>query len=160
MHGEVLRPARVSTATACGCFKSITDLPKFGHTRAMQKLLSLFDRVGGEQGVRNLVRSFYDNVLKDPELAPFFENASIDRLYSMQYEFFAAALDGPVKYSGLSIHQAHFGRCIEKEHFARFVNHLIDTLRAWQLSEQEIHLLISRVNTYADEVTGSAVVAD
>ena len=126
----------------------------------MQKQPSLFDRVGGEQGVKNLVRSFYDSVLKDPELAPFFENASIDRLYAMQYEFFAAALDGPVKYSGLSIHQAHFGRGIEKEHFARFVNHLIDTLKAWQLSDQEIHVLISRVNTYADEVTASPVVSD
>ncbi len=63
----------------------------------MEKLAALFDRVGGEQGVRNLVRSFYDRVLRDPELAPFFEDASIDRLYSMQYEFFAAALGGPVK---------------------------------------------------------------
>lgn len=126
----------------------------------MQKLMTLFDRVGGEQGVRNLVRSFYDRVLKDPELATFFESTSIDRLYAMQYEFFAAALDGPVKYSGLSIHQAHFGRGIEREHFARFVNHLIDTLRAWQLSDQEIHLLISRVNTYADDVTNSPVVSD
>lgn len=126
----------------------------------MQKSLSLFDRVGGEQGVKNLVRSFYDRVLKDPELAPFFEDASIDRLYAMQYEFFAAALDGPVKYSGLSIHQAHFGRGIEREHFARFVNHLLDTLRSWQLTEQEVQLLIARINTYADEVTGSPVVAE
>src|ERR1700733_9040486 len=116
----------------------------------MEKLLTLYDRVGGDQGVKNLVRSFYDRVLKDPELAAFFENASIDRLYGMQYEFFAAALDGPVRYSGLSIHQAHFGRGIEKEHFGRFVNHLIDTLKSWQFTEQEINLLISRVNTYAD----------
>ena len=121
---------------------------------------TLFDRIGGEQGVKNLVRSFYDRVLKDPELAPFFENTTIERLYRMQYEFFAAALGGPVTYSGLSIHRAHFGLGIEKQHFARFVNHLIDTLKAWQLDEHEIHGLISRVNTYADEVTGSAVVSD
>jgi hemoglobin len=126
----------------------------------MQNQLALFDRIGGEQGVKNLVRAFYDRVLKDAELAPFFEDASIERLYAMQYEFFAAALDGPVKYSGLTIHRAHFGRGIEKEHFARFVNHLIDTLQAWQLSEHEIQMLIGRVNTYADEVTGSAVVSD
>src|SRR4051794_2366677 len=117
----------------------------------MEKLIALFDRVGGEQGVRNLVRSFYDRVLRDPELAPFFEDASIDRLYAMQYEFFAAALGGPVKYSGLSVHQAHFGRGIEKDHFATFVNHLIDTLQWFQFSEPEIHALISRINTYADD---------
>ena len=126
----------------------------------MEKLLTLFDRVGGEEGVKNLVRSFYDRVLKDPELAPFFEDASIERLHRMQSEFFAAALGGPVTYSGLSVHQAHFGLGIEKTHFGLFVNHLIQTLKAFQLSEQDIHTLISRINTYADEVTGSAVVSD
>jgi len=126
----------------------------------MEKLLTLFDRVGGEEGVKNLVRSFYDRVLKDPELAPFFEDASIERLYRMQSEFFAVALGGPVTYSGLSVHQAHFGLGIEKTHFCLFVNHLIDTLKAFQLSGQDIHALISRINTYADEVTGSPVVSD
>ena len=126
----------------------------------MEKLLTLFDRIGGEQGVKNLVRAFYDRVLKDEELAPFFEDASIDRLFKMQYEFFSAALDGPVTYSGLSVYKAHFGRNIDREHFAKFVNHLIDTLKSFQLTEQEIHALISRVNTYADDVTGNPVVAD
>ena len=110
--------------------------------------------------MKNLVRAFYDRVLIDPELAPFFEDASMDRLLSMQYEFFAAALNGPVTYSGLAIHQAHFGRGIEKDHFARFVNHLIDTLQSWQLTQQDIQVLIGRVNTYADEVVGSPVVTD
>ena len=126
----------------------------------MEKLATLFDRIGGEEGVKNLVRSFYDRVLKDSELAPFFEGASIDRLYRMQYEFFAAALGGPVAYSGLSIHKAHFGLGIERDHFCRFVNHLIETLKAWQFNEKEVLSLISRVNTYADDVTGAAVVSD
>ena len=126
----------------------------------MEKQTTLFERIGGEQGVNNLVRSFYDRVLADPELAPFFEDASIDRLYRMQFEFFAAALGGPVKYSGLSINQAHHGLGIEQVDFSRLVNHLIDTLRVFQLTEPDIHSLISRVNTYVDEVTGVAVVSD
>jgi hemoglobin len=136
--------------------RTITKGREFGHTKTMQPSLNLFARIGGEQGVKSLVRSFYDRVLKDPELVPFFENANFERLYTMQYEFFAAALGGPVSYSGLSIYKAHFARGIEREHFARFVDHLIDTLKSWQLSEQEIHLLIARVNTYADNVTGAA----
>jgi hemoglobin len=123
---------------------------KIRHTKTMKKQITLFDRVGGEQGVKDLVRSFYDRVLKDSELVPFFEGASIERLFAMQYDFFAAALDGPVKYSGLSIYRAHAGRGIKGEHFARFVNHLIDTLKAWQFSERE--------NMYADDVTGAPVV--
>ena len=55
----------------------------------MKKQITLFERAVGEQGVRDLLRSFYDRVLNDSELAPFFENASIEGLFAMQHEFFA-----------------------------------------------------------------------
>jgi hemoglobin len=152
--GRPNRPEERDEPRAHGRRLDDTRVCKFRHTKAMKTPLNLFARIGGEQGVKNLVHSFYDRVLKDPELAPFFENANLERLYTMQYEFFAAALGGPAGYSGLSIYKAHFGRGIEREHFDRFVNHLIDTLKSCQLSEQEISLLIARVNTYADDVTG------
>jgi hemoglobin len=125
----------------------------------MEKKPSLFERMGGEPAVTSLVRSFYDKVLADPELKPFFEHASMDRLYAMQYEFFAAALDGPVNYSGYSIAKAHFGRGIGKWQLSRFVDHLLETLKDRHLSEDDIAYLISRVNTYSDEVTGGTAVA-
>ena len=40
------------------------------------------------------------------------------------------------------------------------MNHLIETLKAYNLSEHEIHQLISRINTYSDDVTGASLVAD
>ena len=40
------------------------------------KQQTLFERVGGEQTISDLIHEFYDRVLADPELKPFFENAS------------------------------------------------------------------------------------
>ena len=57
---------------------------------------TLFERVGGKQAIAELVDKFYDRVVADPELKPFFKNVSMDKIRRMQREFFSAALDGPI----------------------------------------------------------------
>ena len=115
---------------------------------------SLYERVGGADGIDALVVDFYNRVLADPLLAPFFKHADIDKLLAMQREFFSAALEGPLPYSGRSLHLAHFGRGIGRRHFARFVEHLLATLHTLELSEREVSAIIGRVNVYVDDVTG------
>lgn len=115
---------------------------------------TLYERVGGEEGVRRLVDDFYDRVLGDPELRPVFEGANIDRLHRMQRVFFAAALGGPVEYVGRPLSEAHFGHKIERPQFARFVGHLLATLERFDLEDRDVKAIIARVNTYADEILG------
>ena len=73
---------------------------------------SLFERMGGAEGIAELVRDMYDRVQQDPELAPFFKNVAMDRLVRMQYQFMASALDGPVDYTGAELTEIHKGRGI------------------------------------------------
>ena len=115
---------------------------------------TLFERIGGEQMIAEVVDDFYARVLADPELKPFFRNTSIDKLRSMQREFFGAALDGPITYTGKPLSHVHHGRGITKHHFTLFVNHLLDTLRDRGISDQDVTDIISRISTYADEITG------
>lgn len=115
---------------------------------------SLFERIGGEHIIAEVVDEFYDRVLADPELKPFFKNTSMDKLRCMQREFFSAALDGPITYTGKPLAHVHHGRGITKHHFTLFVNHLLDTLKYYEISDQEVADIISRINTYADEITG------
>ena len=118
------------------------------------KQQTLFERVGGEQTISDLIHEFYDRVLADPELKPFFENASMDKLRRMQHEFFSAALDGPITYSGRPLSHVHHGRGITKNHFALYVGHLIDTLQDQGITDQDAQEIIGRIRTYADEITG------
>jgi len=115
---------------------------------------TLFEQIGGEPVVRKLVDSFYERVVADKELAPFFLHTPMDRLRNMQYEFFAAALDGPSKYSGQTLSHVHFGRGIDIDHFARFIDRLLETLEGYNLSDEAIHAIIGRLNVYVDEITG------
>ncbi|MBX9604280.1 MAG: group 1 truncated hemoglobin [Bryobacteraceae bacterium] len=114
---------------------------------------SLFERVGGEPAIRGLVQAFYDRVLSDPQLAPFFTHTSMERLHRMQFEFFSAALGGPVAYTGLPIAYAHHGRGIGPAHISRFLDHLLATLQEHDLREQDVYEIISRINLYTTDLT-------
>lgn len=117
---------------------------------------TLFERVGGEQAIGELINEFYDRVIADPELKPFFKKASMDKLLRMQRQFFSAALDGPITYTGKPLSHVHHGRGITKHHFALYVAHLLDTLRDLKISDQDVQKIIGRINTYADEITDEA----
>jgi len=115
---------------------------------------TLYERIGGDAAVERFIGAFYERVLGDPELAPFFAEASMDRVRNMQREFFAAALDGPVRYSGRSLAVIHAGMGIRVRHFARFVRHLLQTLRGQGLDDEDVVEIIARVDTYVDQITG------
>jgi hemoglobin len=119
-----------------------------------KKQQTLFERIGGEKVIAELIHDFYDRVMADPELKPFFKHTSIDKLRRMQREFFSAALDGPITYSGRPLSHVHHERGITKHHFALYVNHLLDTLRDRGINDQDVNEIIGRINTYADEITG------
>jgi hemoglobin len=115
---------------------------------------TLYERIGGEEAITSMVSEFYAKVLADPELRPFFKDAKIGRLHAMQREFFSAALDGPINYSGRPLHSVHSQRGIKPKHMKRFVDHMFDTLDRFDLTGGERSDVIARINTYADEIMG------
>ena len=106
--------------------------------------------------IDSLIPAFYARVLADPELAPFFKNTSIEKLHQMQHAFFSMATGRPVTYSGKSMAHAHHGRGITAKHFSLFTGHLVETLRDLGVTQEEADEVIDRVNTYANEITGTS----
>jgi len=117
---------------------------------------TLYERIGGADAIAGCVDRFYLRVMADPELRPYFDHADLGGLRRMQVEFFAAALDGPIRYSGRPVIHAHHGRHITRRHFQAFVEHLFATLADHDLSEDDRYTIIARINTYVDDVIGSA----
>jgi hemoglobin len=116
---------------------------------------SLFERLGGQAGIEKLMGNFYQRILADPTLAPFFAQTSMEKLRRMQSEFFAAALGGPQKYSGRSIAEAHHNRGIERQHFTAFCEHLFQTLEEIGVSHEDINQTVARISLQSRDVTGN-----
>lgn len=117
---------------------------------------SLYERIGGEGVIERLIERHYARVLEDPELEPFFRNTPMPRLRAMQREFFAAALDGPQTYSGLSLGQAHSGRGITARHYNRFVQHLLATLNELGLPREDVESVVDRLNLSSGDIISSS----
>lgn len=115
---------------------------------------TLFDRLGGATGIADIVKEMYRRVLADPELAGFFQNVPLDRLHRMQYQFIAAALDGPVEYTGAELTAIHRGRGITDHHFAKFCGHFADAVEGSGASPADLDKALGRLATFKDKITG------
>jgi hemoglobin len=60
---------------------------------------TVYEQLGGEETVSRLVEHFYARVVKDPELAPLFEDSNIDEVIRKQKLFLTQFLGGPPQYS-------------------------------------------------------------
>ena len=117
---------------------------------------NILERIGGAEVMFRLVNSMYDRVLADSELSPFFEHVELERLRKMQFEFMAAALDGPVNYSGAELQAVHAGKGITQHHFSKFVGHMADTMEAEGISADVINDMLGRLATFSDRIVGKA----
>lgn len=121
---------------------------------------TLYDRIGGEPTLVRVIDAFYSRIMADPDLSPFFQKTSMEKLRRMQHEFIGAALDGPQSYTGLALAHVHAGRGITVHHFNRFTQHLLETLRDLGMIEDDIQDVISRINTHVDDIVGGTTVSD
>jgi truncated hemoglobin YjbI len=101
--------------------------------------LSLYDRLGGAAAIRPVTEAFYEKVLSDEDLAPYFAFVSMDRLIGMQTSFLTMAFGGPSSYQGRSLRDAHARLPdLSDEHFDKVIRHLALTLEEFGVSDADI----------------------
>jgi hemoglobin len=91
-------------------------------------LTSDYERIGGNAAVSAVVTRFYELVLADPQLAPFFESVDMPRLKRHQVLLISQVLGGPAEYGGRELREAHAGMRITSAHFEAVVTHLVTAL--------------------------------
>ncbi len=121
-------------------------------------MATLYDEIGGQETIEKLITAFYQRVLADPLLAPFFAETSIEKLKRMQTAFFTIALGGPAPDLKISLYEAHAGRGIRREHLTRFTEILMQTLSDIGIAEESAKKAYERIATYSDEVLGESSV--
>ncbi len=119
---------------------------------------TLYEKIGGGQNIKKLVTAFYQRVLNDPLLSPFFANTSIEKLQNMQVTFFTIALGGPEPGKMPSLTEVHRGRGIESKHLVRFTELLVETLGEIGIEPDDAKKVYERIATYSNSVLGESSV--
>ena len=91
--------------------------------------VSDYEAVGGGPAVSAVVNDFYERVLGDSQLAPYFEGVDLPRLKRHQVLLVTQVLGGPNGYDGRPLDEAHEGLGITSEEFALVVGHLAAAMK-------------------------------
>ncbi|MFB6222779.1 MAG: group 1 truncated hemoglobin [Haloarcula sp.] len=113
---------------------------------------STFDRIGGQNAVEAVVTDFYDRVLDDPVLKPYFEDTDMDHLYSHQVQFISAVAGGPVNYDGADMESAHAGMGITEEAFGAVATHLEAALQTNDVPDDDVAAILTEVAAMEDDI--------
>jgi truncated hemoglobin YjbI len=114
---------------------------------------SLYTRIGGSSAIDAATALFYEKVLADPLLAPYFDNVDMRRQIAMQAAFLTMALGGPNRYTGRDLRSAHAGLDgLGDAHVDRVIGHLAATLRELGIPDQDIAAAGAIANSVRDDV--------
>lgn len=97
---------------------------------------SLFEELGGEPALRDIVDRFVDRMVEDVMIGFFFRNVDRATLKQREFEFAARHLGAPVEYTGRPIDVAHRVHRIFDAQFNRRLVLLEQTLREQNAPER------------------------
>ena len=89
---------------------------------------TIFERSDGFASVGKIVLDFYDRVLDDDVLGPYFEDVDMRRLIDHQTKFVATVMGGPASYTDETLQQVHAHLRIDHAAFAQMLVVLRATL--------------------------------
>ncbi len=119
---------------------------------------SLYDQLGGFSAVRKLVSDFYDRVLEEEDLAPFFKDTNMADLIDHQTKFWTTLLGGPASYTDEQLRKIHTSMGIQDHHFDLVVDLAVETLEDHDLNAQQIGEFSEQLRGYRSQfvvATGS-----
>jgi hemoglobin len=113
---------------------------------------SLYEQLGGADGIEAVVAGFYERMMADPEIRPFFRGVQMTRQHEKQVQFFTTALGGPSLYRGKDMVTVHKGMGIADPHFNILVKHLTDTLVTAGVAEPLIKQVLGLIEPLRNQV--------
>lgn len=89
---------------------------------------TLYERLGGEQGLSNIVRDALKNHQNNPTVKTRFQDSDMDKLHRLAFEFFGQGSGGPQKYSGKDMRAAHRSMNISEAEYLAVVDDIVNAL--------------------------------
>jgi hemoglobin len=114
-----------------------------------------YDRIGGAPAVIAVVGDFYDRVLADPVLAPYFDGVDLVRLRRHQVLLVSQVLGGPAEYDGRELRDAHAGMDITRDHFSMVVSHLVDAMKGAGVPDQIVQRVVLELGSTRGDIVGA-----
>lgn len=98
----------------------------------------LWEQLGGDACVRSVMESFYQSVYADPDLSPFFERVTMDRVIGKQFSFLKQIISGEPVYLGEMPRNAHHWMVISDSLFDHRQHLMLNALKLHNIADELI----------------------
>lgn len=115
---------------------------------------SLYDRIGGTQGITTVVEAFLTNVSGDDRINSRFANTDIDNLKRLLIEQVCEATGGPCTYSGMNMKDAHTGMDITDEEFGALAGQMSKAMLSSGVGQEEHDTIMGVLGGMYDDIVG------
>ncbi|GIX37293.1 MAG: group 1 truncated hemoglobin [Silanimonas sp.] len=122
--------SRCSSATEHGLRAALLALLLAGCASTSTPKASLYERLGGAEGIDAITFDLLARSVADPRIAEDFVEADLVNLHERLVEQLCALSGGPCTYGGRDMRAAHAGLGLTEADFNALVEHLVDAMRA------------------------------
>ena len=98
---------------------------------------SLYDRLGGTDGVTQIASDLVDIHLANPRIAPRYANSDIAKVKNGAATFFIAGTGGPDVYEGKDMFTTHKGMNIDCDEFMAVLDDALEALDKNNVGQRE-----------------------
>lgn len=116
---------------------------------------SLYDRLGGYDGITAFCNNLLPRVQADPQLGRFWQNRGDDgiaREKQLLIDYLSANAGGPLYYTGRDMLLTHKGMKISESDWTIFLGHAGDTMADLQVPEAECNDVVAFVLSLKDDI--------
>ena len=117
----------------------------------------LYDKIGGSATINKLVQIFYDRVLADPRLSPFFQQTDMAALRAQQAMFISMLLGGSRSFNGRDLTTAHTvarAQGLNDAHFDALLEHFRESLPQVGVAEDYVREILVLLEGTRNAVLG------
>ncbi|KIC92686.1 group I truncated hemoglobin [Flavihumibacter solisilvae] len=116
------------------------------------KEVSLYDKLGGEVGLRKIVTDILDRNSNNPQISHYFRNVDMNILNQHVFEFFSMGIGGPHQYTGKDMLTAHTGLHINEKDFDIANDDVVKALNDNKVPEAEQKEIIGILESLREQV--------
>lgn len=103
----------------------------------VQTQLSLYQRLGGAQGIAAIVEDVWANHTRNPVVQVRYANSDPEKIKRLVREQFGAATGGPEIYTGRDMLSAHKGLNVSEQEFVAVIDDVLEALAKNGVGQKE-----------------------
>ncbi|OZG71207.1 group 1 truncated hemoglobin [Hahella sp. CCB-MM4] len=113
---------------------------------------SLYQSLGEEAGIKNIVARLIYEIGDDPVIRPYFEETDLDRFHEKLSEQICEVSGGPCEYSGDSMVDVHTKMNVSESDFNRLVDLLITAMNHYKIPHPVQNQLLARLTPMRKDI--------